>query len=82
MWKSTILFLSFQYPMEIAGVPVMTFVRAAMNSQRKQRGMWRTPRATGTGRAACSPDQVSVYSGPLPPSGGVSCPPLAVMAPH
>ena len=32
------LFLSFQYPMEIAGVPVMTFVRAAMNSQRKTRG--------------------------------------------
>jgi Fe-S cluster assembly ATP-binding protein len=32
------LFLSFQYPMEIAGVPVMTFVRAAMNAQRKARG--------------------------------------------
>jgi Fe-S cluster assembly ATP-binding protein len=32
------LFLSFQYPMEIAGVPVMTFVRAAMNAQHKARG--------------------------------------------
>ena len=32
------VFLSFQYPLEIAGVPVMTFVRAAMNAQRKQRG--------------------------------------------
>jgi Fe-S cluster assembly ATP-binding protein len=32
------LFLSFQYPVEIPGVPVMTFVRAAMNAQRKQRG--------------------------------------------
>ncbi len=32
------VFLSFQYPVEIAGVPVMTFVRAAMNAQRKQRG--------------------------------------------
>ncbi|OYX49408.1 MAG: Fe-S cluster assembly ATPase SufC [Alphaproteobacteria bacterium 32-64-14] len=32
------LFLSFQYPLEIAGVPVMTFVRAAMNAQRKTRG--------------------------------------------
>ena len=32
------LFLSFQYPVEIPGVPVMTFVRAAMNSQRKARG--------------------------------------------
>ncbi|MBR9835052.1 MAG: Fe-S cluster assembly ATPase SufC, partial [Alphaproteobacteria bacterium] len=32
------LFLSFQYPVEIPGVPVMTFVRAAMNAQRKLRG--------------------------------------------
>lgn len=32
------LFLSFQYPVEIPGVPVMTFVRAAMNAQRKSRG--------------------------------------------
>jgi Fe-S cluster assembly ATP-binding protein len=32
------IFLSFQYPLEIAGVPVMTFVRAAMNAQRKARG--------------------------------------------
>ena len=32
------LFLSFQYPIEIPGVPVMTFVRTAMNAQRKTRG--------------------------------------------
>ncbi len=32
------LFLSFQYPVEIPGVPVMTFVRTAMNAQRKSRG--------------------------------------------
>ncbi len=32
------LFLSFQYPVEIPGVPVMTFVRNAMNAQRKARG--------------------------------------------
>ena len=32
------LFLSFQYPTEIPGVPVMTFVRTAMNAQRKARG--------------------------------------------
>jgi Fe-S cluster assembly ATP-binding protein len=32
------VFLSFQYPVEIPGVPVMTFVRAAMNAQRKTRG--------------------------------------------
>lgn len=32
------LFLSFQYPVEIPGVPVMTFVRTAMNAQRTARG--------------------------------------------
>ena len=32
------LFLSFQYPVEIPGVPVMTFVRTAINAQRKARG--------------------------------------------
>ena len=32
------VFLSFQYPVEIPGVPVMTFVRTAMNAQRKLRG--------------------------------------------
>ena len=32
------VFLSFQYPVEIPGVPVMTFVRTAMNAQRKARG--------------------------------------------
>lgn len=31
------LFLSFQYPVEVPGVPVMTFVRTAMNAQRKTR---------------------------------------------
>ena len=32
------MFLSFQYPIEIPGVPVMTFVRTAINAQRKVRG--------------------------------------------
>ncbi|MCF6293325.1 MAG: Fe-S cluster assembly ATPase SufC [Robiginitomaculum sp.] len=32
------VFLSFQYPVEIPGVPVMTFIRAALNAQRKTRG--------------------------------------------
>lgn len=32
------LFLSFQYPLEIPGVPTMTFLRTALNSQRKARG--------------------------------------------
>jgi Fe-S cluster assembly ATP-binding protein len=32
------LFLAFQYPLEIPGVATMTFFKAAMNAQRKQRG--------------------------------------------
>jgi len=32
------LYLSFQYPLEIPGVPALTFIRTAMNAQRKYRG--------------------------------------------
>jgi Fe-S cluster assembly ATP-binding protein len=32
------LFLAFQYPLEIPGVTTMTFLKAAMNAQRKLRG--------------------------------------------
>ena len=32
------VFLAFQYPMEIPGVATMTFLRAALNAQRKMRG--------------------------------------------
>src|SRR5690606_36301156 len=32
------LFLAFQYALEIPGVPTMTFLKAAMKAQRKQRG--------------------------------------------
>lgn len=32
------VFLSFQYPLEIPGVPTLTFLRTAMNAQRKARG--------------------------------------------
>src|SRR6202521_958217 len=32
------LFLAFQYPMEIPGVTSMTFLRTAINAQRKRRG--------------------------------------------
>jgi Fe-S cluster assembly ATP-binding protein len=32
------LFLAFQYPMEIPGVATMTFLRTAINAQRKKRG--------------------------------------------
>jgi Fe-S cluster assembly ATP-binding protein len=39
------LFLSFQYPLEIPGVPTMTFLKAALNAQRKARG---EPEASAT----------------------------------
>ena len=32
------VFLSFQYPLEIPGVPALTFIRTSMNAQRKARG--------------------------------------------
>ncbi len=32
------VFLSFQYPLEIPGVPALTFVRTAVNAQRRVRG--------------------------------------------
>jgi Fe-S cluster assembly ATP-binding protein len=32
------LFLSFQYPLEVPGVPTMTFLKAALNAQAKARG--------------------------------------------
>src|SRR6202041_1881709 len=32
------LFLAFQYPLEIPGVATMTFLRTALNAQRKKRG--------------------------------------------
>src|SRR5216110_2214057 len=32
------VFLAFQYPMEIPGVATLTFLRTALNAQRKKRG--------------------------------------------
>jgi Fe-S cluster assembly ATP-binding protein len=32
------LFLAFQYPLEIPGVPTLAFLRAALNAQRRKRG--------------------------------------------
>lgn len=32
------VFLAFQYPVEIPGVPTMTFLKEAMNAQRRERG--------------------------------------------
>ena len=37
------VFLSFQYPLEIPGVPAVTFLRTAMNAQRKARGEVEVP---------------------------------------
>ena len=33
------VFLAFQYPIEIPGVATMTFLKAALNAQRKKRGL-------------------------------------------
>jgi len=33
------VFLSFQYPLEIPGVPALTFIRTALNAQRKAKGL-------------------------------------------
>jgi len=48
------VFLAFQYPMEIPGVPTMNFLKAAMNSQRKARGEaeYTTPEFIKTVKAA------------------------------
>ncbi len=37
------VFLGFQYPLEIPGVPAITFLRTAMNAQRKARGEGEVP---------------------------------------
>ena len=55
--------------------------RVAMAAAWKQRNYRsREPGARRTAGCACR--YVSVYSGPEPPSGGVSRPPRAVIAPH
>jgi Fe-S cluster assembly ATP-binding protein len=48
------LFLAFQYPLEIPGVATMTFLRTALNAQRKKRGEAElsTPEFLKTVRAA------------------------------
>src|ERR1700738_1269793 len=43
------LFLAFQYPLEIPGVATMTFLRTALNAQRKKRGQ----------AALCTPDFIT-----------------------
>src|SRR4030095_3185235 len=48
------VFLAFQYPLEIPGVATMTFLRTALNAQRKKRGEpeLSTPEFMKTVRAA------------------------------
>src|SRR6185436_5554446 len=48
------LFLAFQYPLEIPGVGTMTFLKAALNAQRKAKGMAEltTPEFSKRGNAA------------------------------
>jgi|SRR5471030_2148356 Fe-S cluster assembly ATP-binding protein len=50
------LFLAFQYPLEIPGVATMTFLRTALNAQRKKRGLVElsTPEFLKTVRAAAA----------------------------
>ena len=40
------VFLAFQYPIEIEGVPALTFLRTALNAQRKSRGQTEVDAAT------------------------------------
>ena len=46
------LFLAFQYPVEIPGVTTMTFLKTALNSQRRQRGALQSGGRVNTTKAA------------------------------
>ena len=50
------VFLSFQYPLEIPGVPTMTFLKTALNAQRKARGEaeMKAPEFLKKSRALCA----------------------------
>ncbi len=49
------LFLAFQYPLEIPGVATMTFLRTALNAQRKKRGEVGTVDAAISSRRCATP---------------------------
>ena len=66
------LFLAFQYPLEIPGVATMTFLRTALNAQRKKRGeaelsdagipqdaCARSPRSSTSTRTCCAARSMS-----------------------
>src|SRR5580704_13546726 len=49
------LFLAFQYPLEIPGVATMTFLRTALNAQRRSAARRSCPRRSFSRRCARSP---------------------------
>ncbi len=54
------IFLAFQYPLEIPGVTTMTFLKAAMNAQRKQRGEEELPTAEFMKKVRAAADKLGV----------------------
>ena len=74
--------------LEELGLQERTTRRRAPSERRDEKSgvRWSRPpiasRAARTSSRVSTARHVSVYSGPAPPSGGVSRPPLAVIAPH
>jgi Fe-S cluster assembly ATP-binding protein len=56
------LFLAFQYPLEIPGVATMTFLKAALNAQRKQRGEAELSTPDFMKRVKTASDKLSIKS--------------------
>jgi len=54
------VFLAMQYPVEIPGVTTMTFLKAAMNAQRKQRGEAELPTAEFMKKVRAAADKLGV----------------------
>jgi len=54
------LFLAFQYPLEIPGVTTMTFLKSAMNAQRKSRGEHELPVAEFMKRVKAASDRLGI----------------------
>jgi Fe-S cluster assembly ATP-binding protein len=54
------LFLAFQYPLEIPGVATMTFLRTALNAQRKKRGLAELSTPEFLKKVRASADQLDI----------------------
>lgn len=54
------VFLSFQYPLEIPGVPTMTFLKAALNAQAKARGAAELPATEILKRVRARADELRI----------------------